>query len=321
MERTENLTRASAPVGLTSGSYIDWSAILAGAVVATAVAALFTAFGAALGLSALSAEPGEGSFSIALLLTAVWLVITLVVSYLMGGYIAGRMRRRVDDATADEVSMRDGINGIVVWGVGMLVGAMLLANAASSTISAAGAVAGTAATVAGAAVGGLAQGAIGAAGAALPDAATTNPMGFVTDTLMRPSPTAPASSEPGSALRETSGILANVLQTGEISDSDRAYLAATVAGQTGLAPAEAAARVDTAVTAAQDARAEAERIVAEAKDTAIKVAETARVTAILSGFLLAAASLVAAAAATIGAVRGGLHRDQGRVFGGLSYRV
>lgn len=50
-------------------------------------------------------------------------------------------------------------------------------------------------------------------------------------------------------------------------------------------------------------------------------AETARIGAILTAFILAAAALVAGVVAIAGAVRGGRHRDEGRLFGGFSYRM
>ncbi len=320
MERTERLTEASAPARTTDGSYVDWSAILAGAVVAAAIAALFTAFGAAIGLSAISAEPGEGSINFAIILSAIWLLVTLVASYMTGGYIAGRMRRRVDQASADEVSVRDGVNGLVVWGVGTLVGAMMLTNAATATLSAAGSAAETVVTAAGSAMGGAAQGAMAAAGEMMPAGAMADPMAFATDTLLRAPTVDPAATSNPDLTRETSAILANVLMTGEISDTDRAYLESAVAARSGLAPAEVTARVDTAIETAQTARADAEQLAEEARQMAIDVAETARISAVLTAFLLTAAALVAAAAATVGAVRGGVHRDEGRVFAGLSYR-
>ncbi len=313
MERTETMTAASAPNEQNDRSYIDWAAIFGGAVVATAVATLFTAFGAALGLSAISAEPGEGSFNFALILTGLWMVVTLVASYATGGYIAGRMRRRVDSATPEEVSARDGINGLVVWGVGMLVGAVLLTNAVSSTVSAAG-------SVAGAAAGTVADAAIAAGGAMIP-AMDGNPLDFVGSTMLRPNAVDPLTATPDQMAAETAAILGNVLATGEISDADRSFLQSATAASTGLPPAEAAARVDTAVIAAQTARDDAAAMAAEAEQLAIDVAETARKTAILTAFLLAAASLVAAATSCVAAVRGGVHRDEGRIFRGFAVRV
>lgn len=320
MERTETLTAQSAPKVALEGSYVDWSAILAGAATAAAIATLLAGFGAALGLSAVSLEPGQGSVTLAMVVGAVFLVVTLVASYGSGGYIAGRMRRRVDQASADEVSVHDGLNGLAVWAVGTLVTVMLLTNAAGNVVSAAGSAASTAVTAAGSAVGGMAQGALTAAGAALPENAGTNAMSFVTDTLLRTSPNAATPAEPGETARQTAGIFANYLTTGEISDADRAYLEAAVASETGLTATEVTTRVDAAIAAAEAQRAEAALLAEEAKQTAIDIAETARISAVLTAFLLTAAALVAAAAACVAAVRGGLHRDEGRVFAGFSYR-
>ncbi len=320
MERTETMTAQSAPKAVLEGSYVDWSAILAGAATAAAIGTLLAGFGAALGLSAVSLEPGEGSVTVAMVVGAVFLVLTLVASYASGGYIAGRMRRRVDKASADEVSVHDGLNGLAVWAVGTLVSVMLLTNAAGNVVSAAGSAASTAVTAAGSAVGGMAQGALSAAGAALPEDAGSNAMSFVTDTLLRTSPNAATPAEPGETARQTGGIFANYLTTGEISDADRAYLEAAVAAETGLTATEVTTRVDTALATAEAQRAEAVQLAEEAKQTAIDIAETARISTVLTAFLLTAAALVAAAASTVAAVRGGLHRDEGRVFAGFSYR-
>lgn len=321
MERTESMTRASAPVGQHDGSYVDWAAVLGGATIATAIAALFTAFGAALGLTALSAEPGEGSFNFAIILSGVWMVITLVASYAIGGYVAGRMRRRVDQASADEVSAHDGINGLVVWGLGMLVGAIMLTSAATSAVSAVGSAADTVISAAGATAGGMADGAISAAGALLPDGVASNPLAYVTDTLLRPAAADPLIATPESLTRDTAAILGNYLVTGEITDQERAYLETAVAANTALTPAEVTARVDAAIASAQTARDEAAALAAEAEELAINVAEAARISAILTAFLLTAASLVAGATACVAAVRGGRHRDEGRIFGGLAFRI
>ncbi|VDC25105.1 hypothetical protein [Pseudogemmobacter humi] len=364
MERTETMTAASAPRRELPGSYIDWPAVLGGAVVAAAIAGLFTAFGAALGLTTISAEPGEGSFSLWLIVTAIWIVISLVASYLAGGYVAGRMRRRLDDASAEEVSARDGINGLVVWGVGMLVTAWMAAGAIGGAASAVG----TAATAVGSAVGGVAQatgsalgGAASAVGGAVSGGTDEGLLDYIGGTLMRPAlsgvqegaaaPAAPApapatpesgtavtpapapaapvpaapvpaapAADPAELSRQTGIILGNVLRTGEISEEDRAFLIRAVAERSGQSEAEVEARVEQAVEAVQEARAEAARLAAEAEQAAIDAAETARVSAILSAFLLTAAALVAAVAAVSGAVRGGRHRDEGRLFGGFTYR-
>ena len=123
------------------GSYVDWPAIFAGTVVAVAIGLLLTTFGAALGLSSITLDGTDNSSTLELVLTALWMVITLVASYLAGGYIAGRMRRRVESATDDEVTARDGINGLVVWGLGSVITAVLLSSALSFAANTAGNVA------------------------------------------------------------------------------------------------------------------------------------------------------------------------------------
>jgi hypothetical protein len=320
MERTEELTSQSAPLVALQGSYMDWAAILAGAATAAAIATLSATFGAAIGLSAVSLEPGEGSVTLAMILGAVWLVVTLVASYASGGYIAGRMRRRVDQAKADEVSVHDGLNGLAVWAVGTLVGVMMLANAAGNVATAAGSAASTAVTAAGSAVGGMAEGALNAAGAALPEDAGSTAMSFVTDTVLRTTPNATTPAQPGETSRQTAAIFGNYLATGEISDADRAYLEGAVAAETGLTPAEVSTRVDAGMTVIDEQRAQAAQLAEEAMQQAIDIAETARISAVLTAFLLTAAALVAAAAACVAAVRGGLHRDEGKVFAGFAYR-
>ena len=330
MERTLETTRSSAPEKLLEGSYLDWPAILGGAVVAIAVGTVFTTFGAVLGLSVISAERGEGSFNVMLILSAIWIVVTMVASYMTGGYIAGRMRRRVDSASPDEVSARDGLNGLVVWGVGVIVSVMLVHGAVSTSLSAAGSVAAaagsvaqTAATIAGDVAGGAAQGAVQAAGNE-EGGLMANPMDYITSTLLRPAEVAPATATgtamaPSDYSADVGSILTNAALTGEVTDAERAYLASAVAAQAGIPPAEAATRVDTAVAAAQKMRTDAAAAIAQAKDAAIEAAEVARISAILAAFFAAATALIAAVAAHSGAVKGGMHRDEGRLFGGFAH--
>jgi len=135
-DRTETLTAATAPSFHHDGSYVDWSAALAGTVVATAIAFVFTTFGAALGLSFITPYSGEGSATAALVAVGTWMLWTTISSFMVGGYITGRMRRRVDQASADEVSVRDGIHGLAVWGVAVLIGAVVLGTGAETVVQA-----------------------------------------------------------------------------------------------------------------------------------------------------------------------------------------
>lgn len=357
--------------GAAGRSYVDWAAVFAGAVVATGVAVVMTTFAAALGLGSVSVGEDGGISWWWLIITALFVVVSMVAANALGGYIAGRMRRPVGTASSDEVTVRDGINGLTVWGVGMIVTAVLATSVVSGGLRAAGSAAQTAVEATGAAVGGVAQGAGQLAGGivsgagqavgglaqgagqaaapalddALPQGMQSNPLDYITDTLLRPDGQSPAATLQQDVERNTTetqrqilGIFANLIRTGEISDGDRDYLRQQVAARTGLSEQEVDARVDEAVTRAENIRTEAQQKIDEAKaqveqlkaeaqqrldqaqQQAAEAAETARHTGILSAFLLAASALIAGAAAYIGAVHGGRDRDNGRIWRGLSYR-
>jgi len=312
------------------GSYVDWPAIFAGTVVAVAIGLLLTTFGAALGLSSITLDGTDNSSTLELVLTALWMVITLVASYLAGGYIAGRMRRRVESATDDEVTARDGINGLVVWGLGSVITAVMLSSALSFAANTAGNVAAGAGKAAGTVVE-AAGSAVGGAASAIPDEAKNDPTDYLSNQLLRPNQVDPLTADPEQLAEQTASIVANIYRTGEVSEEDRTYLAGAVAARTDLTQAQAKERVDQIVTQAQEARqevedavaaakAEAEQAAAEAKEAAVEAARTARNAGILTAFVLAAASLIAGVASVAGSVHGGRHRDQGRLFAGLTYR-
>ena len=350
-------------------SYADWAAILAGSVISAGIVVVFTTFAAGLGLGSITAEDGGDISTTWLIITALFAVISMVASYMLGGYITGRMRRPVGNATRDETTIRDGLNGLAVWGIGILIssffaasaitgGVKAVSNVAQSTLEATGSAIGGTAQGIGQLGGGLISGAGNAlAGAAqgagqavaptldemLPQSLKNNPFDYITDSLLRKSAANPetADSQIGNvdrATRQVTGILGSLLRTGEISDADRTWLVSEVAAQTNLTQTEAQTRVDQSIARVGELRAEAqkkveeaqkqfdelkasaEKTVADAKEKAIEVAEKARVASILSAFLLAAAALVAAAAAYIGAIHGGRHRDEGRIWSGLAYR-
>lgn len=347
MDRQErDIRAAAAPAGGGHRGYVDWGSILAGAAIAAGLSAVLTAFGAAIGLGSISARAGQGMGFGSVILTGLFLVLSMVASYMVGGYVAGRMRRRTDGAAPEESATRDGIHGLVVWGLGMILSAMMVGNVVSGTVKAAGNAAATAVEATGSAVGGVAQGAgnlIGGAasgvGQAVQGAAQgadvadrrgidlPNPLDAVSDRLLRSQAQAPEQFSNENLRREIGSMMAEVVRTGELSDEDRAYLRGAIATRTQLQPAEVDARIDQAVARAQEVRADAEKLkqeaaqrLEEAKQQAVDAAEQARQAGVLSAFALAAAALVAAAAAFIGAQKGGLHRDEGRVWGGLSHR-
>ena len=80
--------------------------------------------------------------------TALWLVCVQVSSFMAGAYPTGRMRRRAFDATTHESDVRDGSHGLLVWAVGIVLGALLAISTASSLVGAATGVAATGAAAA-----------------------------------------------------------------------------------------------------------------------------------------------------------------------------
>lgn len=332
MERRDMMTDGPTGQRRLPGSYVDLPAIIGGALVAAAAAGVFTTFGAALGFSSFSAEPGEGSsFTLWMVISFIWMVLTTLLSFSAGGYVVGRLRRRLETTTDDEIATRDGLNGLIVWALGIVAAGWMAASVIGGAASLAGSTVSAAGQAVGQAASGLAQGAGAAIGGAASNDGAQSALNYVNDSLMRPVldgvnqsngslvPSRPA-AEPEELARQSGMILGNVLRTGEISDDEKAFLVAATAQKTGLSEEEVTARVDQAVKSAQDMRAEAEKMAADAKQAAIDAAETARKGSILAAFLTAAVALGAAAAAVAAAVAGGRHRDENRVFGGLIHR-
>ncbi|MCQ0970577.1 hypothetical protein MLD63_09090 [Paracoccus sp. TK19116] len=282
------------PYAETKRGHVDWASILAGAAIAAGASIVFTGFTAAIGLGSVSAEEGEGLGTFALILVGLFAFIAMVAVYALGGYVAGRMRSR-SSASEDETEARDGIHGLTVWAIGMILGGILAAGAVSTGLRTAGNAAGTAVEAAGSAVGGVAQGAgqlaggvvggvgqvaggaisgVGqlAGGAASAVAGSGeggaqggNPLDYVTDRLLRSEAAAPDQFSNDQIRSEVGNILSTVLRTGEVPDEDLDYLRSALAARTELTPAQIDQRVEQAVTQAQDLRAEAQQRLEEAR--------------------------------------------------------
>ena len=275
-------TIVSSETARSDASYIDWPAALAGAVLATAIAFVLITFGSGLGLSMISPEPGEGVsvrwFTIA---AGIWFVWVSVSSFGAGGYLAGRMRRPIGDATPDESETRDGAHGVLVWATGALLGALLAAFGVTGLVgSAAKAVGGTAQAIA---------------------PVLELSVDYYAAAILRGDAT-PTAQDP--ALRErVVTLLAHGVREGEFAPEDRADMAGIVAQATGMDEAAATAQVD-AVLARVD----------EAKQSAIDAADSARVAGVITAFTVAATLLVSAAVAYSAACLGGAHRDGNIAF-------
>ena len=105
---------------------VDWSAIVAGVVLTTAIALILLAFGAGLGLSVTSPYEGEGTNAALFAIAAgLWLLWVQMLSFSIGGYVAARLRSTEIGADPHEVDVRDGMHGLLVWGAGVIVAGLL----------------------------------------------------------------------------------------------------------------------------------------------------------------------------------------------------
>ena len=284
---------ATSTASAGGASFVEWGAVLAGAVLAAAISFVLLTFGAAIGLSATSPWPNSGvSTKLIATLALLWAMMQQIGAFMIGGYVAGRMRSRWREPTQHEVEFRDGLHGGLVWAVGIVIAAALV-------MATAGAAAKTGADLAGKAAGAVAVSA-------------GDPMDAVLDSMLRPATVAQAASSSGPAAAATppaaaaarargvggdesrsemARLLASAVASGSLSEQNRNYLTQLVAQRSGLSQPEAERRVNEAFTAAREA------------------ADKARKAAILTGFVTAASLIVSFGAAWWAAMRGGQHRD------------
>lgn len=250
-------------------SHVEWSPVFAGALAAAALSSVLLTAGASIGLSLISAYPGHSYAGSAGTIAAAWSLIVTIGSFMLGGYIAGRMRSSWHEGGVDEVAFRDGMHGFLVWSLGIVAGALLVMVTTITTAQ------------------------VGAQVASSAGAQSDTVLAPATDTLLRSSTTAAAPTAATAQLDrdEVARILAISVANGQMNANDRTYLAQKVAQRAGIPLDEAEKRVDTAFADAQ------------------RAVEKARKAAALIGLLTASALLISLAAAWYAAQRGGHNRD------------
>jgi hypothetical protein len=201
---------------------IDWRAIIAGAITAAGVSFTLLAFGSAIGLSVVSTAPTWRDSSPWLwMISGLFLLFVALCSFGVGGYVAGRMQNRIRLATEADFAFRDGMHGLVTWGLAILL-------AAFTTIG----------TVATATHGGQSGGA----------GFSISPTG---GDLLAPELDQLFMGEHDPAIyyhrTEASRVLLKGGSHDGISSQDRSTLAAIVSTSTGMAIPQATARVTTAI--------------------------------------------------------------------------
>src|ERR1700734_3860234 len=119
----------------SGASAVSWGAIIAGAVVASALSLALLMLGAGIGLVSVSPWSNNNvSVTTFGILAAAWFIAAQLFASGVGGYIAGRLRTRWVGTHTDEVYFRDTAHGLLVWAVGAVISAMLLSSAASSVV-------------------------------------------------------------------------------------------------------------------------------------------------------------------------------------------
>ena len=264
----------TAVVVVDSTPRVEWSSIVAGAVLAAGISVALLAFGSAIGLSVVSTAPTWRDSSPWLwLLSGVFLLFVALCSFGFGGYVAGRMRTSLSARPADEIEFRDGMHGILTWGLSILI-TTFLALAGVATVMPAAAPGtsriGPAASVAG-----------------------ENIIASELDELFRTDRRALDADNLSYRRAEAARILLKSSGHRGVSGEDRDYLAAIAASQTGLSPQDAASRADRAIA-----------------QSAIEI-RRARQAAVLQAFMIAAAMFVGAAVAWFAAREGGNERERG----------
>jgi hypothetical protein len=271
---------AAAIVDAQSG--VSWAAVAAGAVTAAALTLLVVAFGAGLGLSAVSPWSDSGvsalTFKIA---TGIYLIIFGVMSSAVGGYLTGRLRTKWVGAHSNEVFFRDTAHGFLAWAFATLISATALVPATAY----------------------LANGAVAEfSGASVQASRPIDRAEIYVDKLFRTAPSAQAAT-PNPTSQTDNANHGNVqrsevlrlwsadLRSDDFTAGDRTYVAQVVAARTGMSQADAEKRVDAVVT--------------EAKTDA----DVARRNAAHFSFWLTAALLFGAFSASLAAAEGGSLRD------------
>lgn len=219
---------AIVPSGVPDPIYLHWSPVLAGALVASAASFVLLSFGTSIGLGVASSSASWRDTSATLAVVAgLWLLLTSIASFGLGGYMAGRLRVPWT-ATPEEVEFRDGMHGLAVWGLAVILASLL-----------------TFATI---------RVPPGNGELTRPTASTAEPLlAFELDRLFRSDrrPVDPANDTEMRA--QAARIITAGLGRSGMSGDDRTYLVRLVEQRTGLPQPDAEARVNQAISLSAEA--------------------------------------------------------------------
>ncbi len=280
----------------------SWTAVIAGALVATATMVFLLALGAGVGLSITTAwEADTGTAKTMLTLGAIYFLAVQAFGFLIGGYLSGRLIGPLLERPAEE-RFHSFAHGLATWALCVVATGLLV-------------------TASGTVLGGSALNASAQVGAAAIESETAGDdmNGYWVDTLFRPDAAAqltaaPAFQDPANPVvgvapimprnndaagGEAGRILTMAAVPGDkLSPADRGRLASLVSEETGLSTEQSSQRVDTIET--------------QMEQRALAAAEAARLTAQYIAFWTALALILGAACAAVGARLGREMDDEAR---------
>lgn len=289
----------------TETNSISWDAIVAGAAAAAALSLIMLMLGTGLGLSSISPWAYDGASATTFgISTILWLTFTQLVASGLGGYLAGRLRKKWATASSDETFFRDTAHGFLAWAVASLATAALLTSVIGSIL-------GNGIQAGASVASGMATAATTVAGSEVTKSdGNKDSMGYFVDSLFRTdgnntSPNENGGSSPGTKesaapAPEIMGIFLNALRNESLPDNDIRYIGQLVAKRTGLTQPEAEQRVRESYTNLQTK-------LRNAETAAKEVADKARKATAYAALWLFISLLVGAFVASLAAVYGGRH--------------
>ncbi len=230
METHDPLRRAD-----VAPRFIQWTPVIAGALAATALSFILVTFAAAVGLGVTSTAPTWRDASAALwILSGIYLILQAVLSFAFGGYIAGRISTGLVASQPDEVENRDGVHGLAVWSLAVVMGAILAGLIGTATLNRSFPTVTSQST-----------------------SAAEPLLSYELDRLYRPSSRRAQALDLTSERAEAGRILLTSSGHNGVAADDRTYLIQQVGGTTGAQDAER--RVDNAIANSRDAIARTRR--------------------------------------------------------------
>jgi hypothetical protein len=216
--------------------FLQWSPIVLGAFAATALSSVLLAFAVTIGLGVTSTAPTWRDTSTALaILSGLYLIIQAVLSFGLGGYIAGHARTPIATTAVEETEHVDGAHGLGTWALAVVMGAILATWIGAATVSRTSPARGAAQT-----------------------SAAEPLLSYELDRLFRAGRRAP-NVDLSAERAEAGRILLTTSSHSGMSADDRTYLVQQVGALTGLASADAERRVDGVIAGATTAIARSRR--------------------------------------------------------------